>query len=164
MSDAPTPEAAAAPKKGKNKLVMIALAVLLLGGGGGGAYWYFVIRPAKAGAEAKVEEKKEEPTGVATLEPFVVNLADPGGSRFLRVSLSLVVKDEEAAKELGENAVVKSRVRSSLIELLAQQTSDTLVTPDGKVALKKAIVEQVAHAAHEVEVSDVLFSEFIVQF
>jgi flagellar FliL protein len=164
MSETPTAEAAAAPaKKGRGKLIPIVIAVLLLGGGGGGAYWYFVARPAAAGKEA-APPPKPEPTGVATFEPFVVNLADPGGGRFLRVNLALVVKNEEEAKELGENPVVKARIRSSLIELLAQQTSDRLVTPDGKVALKHAIKEQVEHAAHEVEVADVLFSEFVVQF
>jgi len=171
MSDTPTPTPpadgappAAPVKKKRGKLVPILIVVLLLGGGGGGAYWYFVARPAAAGAEATAEPAEPEPTGVVALEPFVVNLADSGGSRFLRVSLALVVGNEEEAKELGENAVVKSRIRSSLIELLAQQTSETLVTPDGKAALKKAIKEQVAHAAHEVKVSDVLFSEFVVQF
>ncbi len=162
---APTPADAATPaKKKRGKLIPILIVVLLLGGGGGGTYWYFVARTAAAGTEAVAEPPKPEPTGVAALEPFVVNLADPGGSRFLRVSLALVVGNEEEAKELGENAVVKSRIRSSLIELLAQQNSETLVTPEGKAALKKAIKEQVAHAAHDVEVSDVLFSEFVVQF
>jgi flagellar FliL protein len=165
MSDTAPTDAAAPAKKSRGKLVPILLAVLLLGGGGGGAYWYFVARPAAAGtAEAEHELEEPEPTGVATLEPFVVNLADPGGSRFLRVSLALVVKDEMAAAELSESPVVKSRIRSSLLELLAQQTSDTLVTPEGKTALKAAIKEQVAHAAHDVEVADVLFSEFVVQF
>ncbi len=165
MSDTPAATDAAAPaKKGRGKLIPIVLAVLLLGGGGGGAYWYFAVRAAAAGAEEAHEPEAPEPTGIATFDPFVVNLADPGGSRFLRVNLALVVKDELAAAELGENPVVKGRIRSSLIELLAQQTSDTLVTPDGKAALKAAIKEQVAHAAHDVEVSDVLFSEFVVQF
>jgi flagellar FliL protein len=166
MSETPAPtpaDAAASPAKKRGKLLPILLVVLLLGGGGGGAYWYFVARAAAAGGEA-VPEPEPEPTGVATLEPFVVNLADPGGSRFLRVSLALVVENEEEANELGENPVVKSRIRSSLIELLAQQTSTALVTPEGKAALKTAIKEHVAHAAHEVKVSDVLFSEFVVQF
>jgi flagellar FliL protein len=123
-----------------------------------------VARPAAAGAEAAAEPPEPEPTGVVTLAPFVVNLADPGGGRFLRVSLALVVGTEEEAKELGEDAVVNSRIRSSLIELLAQQTSDALVTPEGKAALKNAIKEHVAHVVHEVEVADVLFTEFVVQF
>ena len=167
MSETPAATSGAAatkPKrKGRGKLIPILMAVLLLGGGGGGAYWYFVARAAAATAEP-AEPVEPEGTGVVNFDPFVVNLADPGGMRFLRVNLALVVKDEEEAKELGENAVVKSRIRSSLIELLAQQTSDVLITPDGKVALKKAIQEQVAHVAHEAEVSDVLFTEFVVQF
>lgn len=163
MSETPaTTESAVPPPvgKGRGKLLPLLLSVLLLGGGGGGAYWYFVARPAAAG----VTPAEPEPTGIAALEPFVVNLADPGGSRFLRVSLALVVKDERAAAELGEDPIVKSRIRSSLIELLTQQRSDVLVTPDGKAALKAAIKNQVSHAAHAVEVSDVLFSEFVVQF
>lgn len=166
MSETPAPTDAAAPaakKKGRGKLLPIVIAVFVLGGGGGGAYWYFVARPAAAAA-APAEPEEPEPTGVVRFEPFVVNLADPGGSRFLRINLALVVKDDVVAKEVEENAVLVTRIRSEIIELLAQQTSDVLVTPDGKVALKKAIKEHVAHVAHEAEVADVLFSEFVVQF
>jgi len=166
MSDTPTPtEAAPAPaKKARGKLLPILIAVFVLGGGGGGAYWYFVARPAAAGTDAGAEPSKPEPTGVLKLDPFVVNLADPGGSRFLRVNLALVVATEEEAVEIAENAVVTSRIRSSLIELLAEQMSETLVTPDGKAALKVAIKEHVSHVVHEAEVEDVLFTEFVVQF
>jgi len=168
MAETPTPpeEGTPAPpaKKARGKMLPILIAVFVLGGGGGGAYWYFVARPAAAGTEVAVEPPKPEPTGLVVLAPFVVNLADPGGSRFLRVSLNLVVATEEEAKELEESAVVISRLRSSLIELLAQQMSEMLVTPDGKAALKNAIKEHVAHAVHETEVADVLFTEFVVQF
>jgi len=171
MSETPAPSDPAAPapaKKSRGKLIPIVVAVLVLGGAGGGAYWYFVARPAALAASGgevpHAAEPEPEPTGVVTLEPFVVNLADPGGTRFLRVSLALVVKSEVEATELGESRVVTGRIRSSLIELLAQQTSSVLVTPEGKAALKKAITAEVAHAAHGAEVSDVLFSEFVVQF
>jgi flagellar basal body-associated protein FliL len=56
------------------------------------------------------------------------------------------------------------RVRSAILELLAQKESAELVTPDGKAGLKKEIGEAVEHSAHELKVEDVLFSEFIVQF
>ena len=134
---------------------------MLLLGGGGAAYWMMAGQPA-AGEDAA--PAPEEHAGVAVpLEPFVVNLADAGGSRFLRVNLSLVV-DEEHALELEENATVKARVRSAILELLAQQTADPLITPDGKAALKKAIGESAAHAVEGMHISDVLFSEFVVQF
>jgi flagellar FliL protein len=138
-----------------------AVLVLLLGGGGA-AYWMFAGGDAAEAATEPVPEKKGG--AVAPLEPFVVNLADPGGGRFLRVTLSLVVEDDSHALEIEENAIVKMRVRSAILELLAQQTADPLITPDGKTALKHAIAESAAGAVESLHISDVLFSEFVVQF
>jgi flagellar FliL protein len=160
-ADAP----AAAPKK-KSKLVLIlALAFVVLGGGGAGAFWYFKRPPADGKADEAKEEKAEAavPPGIVELEPFVVNLADPGGQRYVRVSLRLLTHDEEQALEIKESAVANAKLRSSILELLSMQTADGLVTPDGKNALKKAIAEQASHAVHELKVTDVLFVEFIVQ-
>lgn len=172
MSDTkPTPPAGDAPKKSKKTLFLVAGVVVLLAGGGG-AYWMLVARAAEgkdaakteAAEEAEAEAEPEGHGGIVPLEPFVVNLADPNGSRFLRVSLSLVVASEEVAKEMEENQVAVARVRSAVLELLAQQTADLLVTPEGKAELKTSIAEAASHAVHELKVSDVLFSEFVVQF
>ena len=162
-----TAPAAAAPAKKSRKglLIILVVVLLLLAGGGGGAYWFLF----RGNGEAEAAEAEEPPppppaTGIVPLEPFVVNLADPSGTRFLRVSMSLVVADEAIAKEIEEEKVVHARLRSAILELLAQKQSTELVTPEGKAELKKAIAEGVAHAAHELKVEDVLFSEFIVQF
>ena len=158
------PAAAPAPKKSRRGLlIVLTLVVILLAGGGGGAYW-FLFRNAGAAQAAEPEPPPPAPTGVIPLEPFVVNLADATGSRFLRVTLSLVVADEAMAKEFEEDEVAHLRVRSAILELLAQKQASELVTPEGKAQLKKSIAEGVKHAAHELEVADVLFSEFIVQF
>lgn len=143
--------------------MLAATAVLVLIGGGGAAYWMFA-RGGEPSAEPEAAPAQEAEAGVAVaLEPFVVNLADPGGSRFLRVNLSLIV-DEEHALEFEESPTVMARVRSAVLELLAQQTADPLITPEGKSALKKAIAEHAAHAVEGLHISDVLFSEFVVQF
>ena len=164
MSTEPQTAAAAAPKKSRRGfLILLVVVVLLLAGGGGGAYWYLFRGTAEAKA-AEPPPPPPAPTGIIPLEPFVVNLADTTGSRFLRVSLSLVVADEALAKEVEEDKVATMRVRSAILELLAQKQSSELVTPEGKTELKKAIAERVAHAADELKVADVLFSEFIVQF
>lgn len=151
------------PKKKKGLgMLFVALGLVLGLGGGGGAYWFYFMRtPA---APSKPAPPK---TGIIAMEPFVVNLADEGGGRFLRVTLSLVVegeKENNEGKESPEQAVVNARLRSAILERLAQQTADHLVTPEGKAELKKTIAEQAAHAAHELKVTDVLFSEFVVQF
>jgi flagellar FliL protein len=151
-----------AAKKSKKGLVLTLAALVVLGGGGAGAYFFYMKPPT---AEAKEPEPEPaEPPGIVAMEPFVVNLADAGVSRFLRVNLSIVVSGEEHAKELEEDAVAKARVRSTILELLAQQHAEQLVTPEGKEELKKQIAERVAHAAHDLKVVDVLFSEFVIQF
>jgi flagellar FliL protein len=159
MSDTTTP----APKKrgGFFKLVLVVL--LAVAGGGAGAYFYFV-KAAPAHAKEAEPEPPPAPTGIVALEPFVVNLADTGATRFLRVTLSLVLQDEAQAKEIEEHAIDKARVRSAILELLAEQHAEKLVTPEGKNELKKTIAERIEHAAHELKVVDVLFSEFVIQF
>jgi TPP-dependent indolepyruvate ferredoxin oxidoreductase alpha subunit len=72
--------------------------------------------------------------------------------------------DEAHAAEIGENEITQARIRSAVLELLAVQTADRLITPDGKAALKQAIAEGASHAVEGLHVSDVLFSEFVVQF
>jgi flagellar FliL protein len=165
----PTPQAAEAPKKrGWFKWVLLGLvAVLLLGGGGAGFYLWRVRAAAPEGGEgagtpagsAWVHE-----SGVLAFEPFVVNLADTEGSRFLRVNLRLLIDDGEAAKEIQEDEVAMLKVRSGILELLSAETSDKLVTPEGKAALKAAIAGRAGETLDKVKVTDVLFSEFVVQF
>jgi flagellar basal body-associated protein FliL len=47
--------------------------------------------------------------------------------------------------------------------LLTQQTAAGLQTADGKAALKKTIAERATGIVKPAEVSDVLFSDFVVQ-
>jgi flagellar FliL protein len=166
MSDAKEkPDSAPAPKK-KSKRVRILLTlaiVILAGGGGAGAYWYYTHRGAEQAATETPQPEAAPPPGIVEMEVFVVNLADPGGQRFLRVSMRLLTYDEEQAAEVKESAVEKAKLRSAILELLSMQTAAPLITPEGKTALKKAIAERAAHAVHGLKVTDVLFVEFVVQ-
>ena len=175
MSDAPKAEApadgAAPPAKPKSKLPLIAgAAVLVLAGAGGGGYWWWSHRTpadpkaAEAKAAEKVEPHTPEDAGVVSFDPFVANLADEGGTRFLRASLKLVVAGAETAKEVEENAVERAQLQSAILETLTVQTADALVTPEGKKELKKQILEKTGHLLHSAKVTDVLFTEFVVQF
>ncbi len=157
MSDAPAAPAA----KGKSKLLPIVAAVVVLAGGGGGGYWWWSHRTPAEGAEA--EKPKAEP-GIVSFEPFVANLADEGGGRFLRASVKLVVDGPERGKEIEENAVERAQLQSAILEVLTEQLADELITPEGKVALKQAIQARTGEVLHETPVTDVLLTEFVVQF
>jgi len=170
MSDAPKGEEAAAPAapaRSKSRLVLIAGAVVVLAGAGGGGYWWWSHRAqADPKAAAKKVEEHHDPAdaGVVSFEPFVANLADEGGSRFLRASLKLVVAGADAAKEIEESDVEVAQLQSAILEVLAVQTAEHLVTPEGKAALKKQVIEKADHILHNTKVTDVLFTEFVVQF
>ncbi len=147
----------AAPKgKSKLKLILIALVVVGLGVGGG---VYAMRRPS-----TPTKAEKSTSRGLVTFDPFVVNLSDPGGSRFIRVTLSLVVDDEKVASKITDTPVSMKEARSAILELLAEQNAAGLVTADGKQALKKAIIDHVSAIFSDAKVTDVYFSEFVVQF
>ena len=154
--------AGSAPKKGGalKKLVMIAVAVLVVGGGGA-AYWFLGGTKAEAAADPTVKIAER---GVVPFETFLVNLSDPGGNRFLKVTLSLVVSSAEDAKHIEENASLMSHVRSAILELLTEQQAPALITAPGKQTLKDAITTRAADLLKDQKGLDVLFSEFVVQF
>ncbi len=171
-----------APKKGKGKLMLVLVASLVLSLGGGGAAYWFMSRsdaPKKAakgggdghGADGGHEEDAGHDPAVVPLPTFTVNLADPGASRYLRTTLALVIRDTEQATALlagdghsksgGEN-VRLAMARSAVLELLTTKTVAELTTAEGKLGLKTEIAERTSKALR-LKVSDVLFSEFVVQ-
>ncbi|MFN8059008.1 MAG: flagellar basal body-associated FliL family protein [Vicinamibacterales bacterium] len=189
-------------KKGGNKMVLIIVAALVVAGGGGGGYWWFAqkakaeeaAKAEKDGESAKAEEKdaaeeapavkkkrkKKDPVALVELEPYVVNLADTGGNRYVKVRVSLGVDSKEVAEALEEpkkggegeggaaegaaaKAVLRSRVRSTILEILASFTADEMTSPEGKTALKQEIMEGVTELLSEGEIVEVLFADLIVQ-
>ena len=143
-------------KKGKGKLLIVALLLVVAIAGG-------VVYAMRRSATPAGETAPSNP-GLIPMDPFVVNLADAGGLRFLRVTLQIEVADDKEAVRIAEDPVPSKRARSAILELLSQQTAATLVTSDGKVALKKAIMQAVAPIFPSTKVIDVLFLEFVVQF
>jgi len=167
MSDAPkvdaTPADAGVPKS-KSKLIPILGVVILVAGAGGGGYWWWSHRAPADAAEAKPAAADPADAGIVSFDPFVANLADEGGTRFVRASMKLVVEGAEKAKEIEENAVERAQMQSAILEVLTVHTAEQLVTPEGKTALRQEILERAGHVLHDTKVTDVLFTEFVVQF
>lgn len=145
-------EVAVKPKKSKKLLIIVALAAVV--GVGGGVY--AMRRPS---GEAAAPTR-----GLVAFDPFVVNLADPGGMRFVRVTMQIVTYDEKGAKDVTESVLDMKESRSAILEILSQQLAADLVKVEGKQALKKAIVARLSKQIKETKVIDVFFSEFVVQF
>lgn len=188
MSQAAAPAPDAGKKKGKGKLLIILIAALVLALGGGSAAYFFMGRgdaakgksaqqkkgDAHDGGAAHGDEESEDgeahEPAVVGLPTFTVNLADKDATRYLRTTVSLVIKDTEKAAALSGGGGHKAAgepvriamARSAILELLSTKTADELMSAEGKTALKKEIAER-ASKAFRFKVNDVLLAEFVVQ-
>ena len=103
---------------------------------------------AKAMAEAigaetrKAEDKGGYPAAggqLVTLEPFVVNLADPMGRRYLKANMDVEVTDGDVAAEL--NAAMP-KIKDALLLLLSSKSFADISSMDKKIELKNEIVDR----------------------
>ena len=160
-------------KKSKKKLILILLILLLLLGGGGFAAYHFgiadmllgVISSGNATQTAPAAEEGEEaapaaPSTMVSVQPFVVNLANPIGSKHVRLSLDLEMVNEQAVAQLNQEMV---KVRDSIILLLSSKTYADLAPMEGKLQLKSEIVERVNLILGGPKVVKVYFSDIVFQ-
>ncbi|MCE5311925.1 MAG: flagellar basal body-associated FliL family protein, partial [Nitrospiraceae bacterium] len=111
-------------------------------------------------AEKKAETKKDEAPAMLVLEPFVVNLNDPSGTRFLKVSIQL----ELSSAALLEKAKARiPQLRDSVITLLTSKTSDTVMSPEGKLQIKDEISLRATQVLGENSVKNVFLTDFVMQ-
>lgn len=97
------------------------------------------------------------------IDTFVVNLSDARGDRFLKLSVKAVTHDEALEKTLAENELVKSRLRDRVISVLAAKTYQEISNPIGKEGLRRELSQELNSVLGPGTVSEVLFTEFIVQ-
>lgn len=163
-------EAPAAKPKGKKTLIIIiALVLVLVIGGGLGAF--LLMKRGQAEDEeggAGAAPAKVAPKGPPTFLPFdnmVVNLADPGGNRFVQIGITLQVDDFVTSDQI--KAFMPS-LRSAILLILSQRTAEELLQVQGKEQLSNDITAEVSRqlgydkAKHN-PVQAVLFSSFIIQ-
>ncbi len=156
------------PSNTGTKTPWLLIVLLLIGAAGtavGGTYFYMSGSDPEAGIETAEKEPPPpppEPVFVA-VEPFTVNLQDARG-RILYVGVSLKVADEAVASRLTGHM---PQVRNRILMTLTSQEADTLTTLEGKQALaqtlRATVSEPFVAEAEPLKVSDVLFTNFIVQ-
>jgi flagellar FliL protein len=160
--------APAAPTGSKKKLIiMIVAAILVLGAGAGGG-WYFSQSSAAHGEEeapAKETKKKKKKDPAAKpeyvpIEAFTVNLQPENGEQYLQVQFTLQVEGAEQATLVKDNMAM---VRNRVLLLLSSKKASEINTVEGKQQLASEIQAAIEKQGDEQEVSDVLFTSFIIQ-
>lgn len=178
------PAEAAAPKSGSKKMLVIILVVLLvLVLGGGGAFIFLSQKRAAAALDDHEEEAaapvvqhavSKTPPAYLPLDNMVVNLADPGGEKVAQVGITFEVADAKAVETVKQ---FMPSIRSGVLMIVSQRTSEELLQREGKEKLAADILAEAARpfggrgeavdpasrASLMYPVRRVLFSSFIVQ-
>jgi flagellar FliL protein len=162
-------DAGAAPPKAKSKMMIIIIAVVLLAAIGGGAAWFMTRGGGEedhgGGAKKAHKAAKSAPPEYVALESFTVNLQpENGADQYLQVQMTLQVAGAEQVELFKTNM---AKVRNRVLLLLSSKKASEISTIEGKKKLAEEIVaatkEPFVEKGDEQEVSEVLFTSFIIQ-
>ena len=152
-------------------LLCVVAAALLAVTAAGGAMFLLVKTgrlPLGASAgESKPKPAAEVPTHAVAMEPMLANLADEDGHSYLRLGVVLQVQDSAKKKEAEKDAKAPNAenalLRDHVLEVLGRQRSSELLAPNGKEELKKMLKAKFAEAGGEAKVTEIFFTDFLVQ-
>jgi flagellar protein FliL len=171
-------QAPAEKKKLPMKLIIIVVAVVLVLGGAAAGYFVFFGHKGKStdkedpGKETKKEQVKEEGSkksggegegasgNMKQLDPFIVNLADAEGQRYLKAVIQLEV--DNASVE-GEIQGKLPQIRDEILMILSNKTFEDVSTTAGKKMVKREIASAVNKYLTGGQITQVFFTEFVVQ-
>lgn len=93
-------------------------------------------------------------------KPFIVNLEDINGRRFLKLTISVEALSEAQSAEINSQM---PRIRHDILLLLAGLSSDDLATLEGKIKLRHQMLNHINSQLTRGRVKNIYFSEFVVQ-
>jgi flagellar FliL protein len=151
-----------------NKLLFLVVAVLLVltVGLAGGFFmmWHKLSTlSTQAHMAATSENGKAQAAALGplySLDTFIVNLADAGRNRYLRVTMDLELAESADAGELTERL---SQVRNSILMILPAKQFDEIASMEGKIALRDEIIAKLNSLFVNEMVTNIFFTEFVVQ-
>lgn len=108
-------------------------------------------------------EKKQEPVKIGflyTMDPIIVNLADHDVPRYLKIRIEIEGRTPKAEEEVDRRL---PQIRDAIITILSSKTFKDIYDREGKVRLKKEIVQRANQLLGEDKIKEVYFTEFVMQ-
>ena len=103
----------------------------------------------------------EQPLGpIFALDTFIVNLADKGGNRYLRVTMDLELGNPELESEIEKRL---PQVRDGILMILPTKRFEDISTVQGKTALRDEVLETLNGFLAQGKIINIYFKEFVVQ-
>lgn len=151
-----------------NKLIFLVVAVLLVLTIGLAAGFFMMWHKlsalsTQANMAATSETGKAQAAALGplySLDTFIVNLADDGRSRYLRVTMDLELAESMDAGKLTQRL---SQVRDSILMILPSKQFDDIAGMEGKIALRDEILAKLNSLFVNDVVTNIFFTEFVVQ-
>ncbi len=157
-------------KGGSKTLLMIVIAgfllFMILAGAGFFILWKKIPGPENTQANTNENKIQAEQSAqltvgpVFSLKPFVVNLADPAGNRYLRAKMTLELGNEEL---LGKMDKLVFPVRDNILTILSSKKYQEINTVQGKKQLRSEIATAVDGLLGKGSVKKVYFSDLVVE-
>ena len=110
--------------------------------------------------ERKAPAEKADYGFMFPLDPFIINLAGSGGSRFLKVNVSLKINGPEVHLELTKNIL---KLRDSILFLLSNKSFEDIDSFQEKSKLENEIMVRVNKFLTVGQVNGAYFTEFIIR-
>jgi flagellar FliL protein len=153
-------------------IIIIAAFVLIMGMMGGGFFLMWKQMSAtmaqvnqQNGSEAEeveAEEAEEEVTigPMYKMDTMIVNLADRGGKRYLRVTMQFELSTPDVVEEIEMRL---PQIRDSILMILPAKLYSDISTTQGKVSLREELMAQVNGYLKKGAINTIYFTEFVVQ-
>ena len=151
----------------KMLIIIVGVAVLIMGSIGAGFFmmWskvnsiHTLAAAPEDGEEAEsVPELKVGP--IHPLETFIVNLADEGGTRYLRTTMKLELADDQSVDFVQKRLPL---IRDSILMTLPTKKYEDINTVEGKKTLRDELIAKLNVIMVPGSVSNIYFTEFVVQ-
>ncbi|MHB8231576.1 MAG: flagellar basal body-associated FliL family protein [bacterium] len=150
-------------KKGggiKKLLFILIPAVLLLGGGGFAAYHFLLAKPKSKAPSKPANVSSLKPGPMINLKPFLTNLADKDKTSYIKVSISIELKQ---GSNPGTFKQLTPQIRNSIIMIMSSKTSREINTPQGILSLRHQIARSLNRILGDGTVTAVYFNNYLVQ-
>ena len=98
---------------------------------------------------------------VIAMDTFIVNLADPGANRYLRVTMDVEVTGGKTPEEEINRRT--SQLRDAILMILPTKKFSDIVSTEGKTALRDELIGALNTLLTTSKVSRIYFKEFVIQ-
>jgi flagellar protein FliL len=159
-------------------IIIIAVFVLFMGMMGAGFYLLWSQMSASIAQvqmqngtsedkeKAEAEAQEEKIGTMYRMDTLIVNLADHGGKRYLRVTMELELKpneDRDASEVVEEIEKRLPQLRDTILMILPSKQYSDISTTAGKIALRDELMGKLNAHLKAGLISTIYFTEFVIQ-